>query len=143
MDLDFLTNERELDHIATRQAVKSFFKKQYPRLQALASMDLQGVSYNNTRVQTSGSNTAEDRAMRVIQAKDYLNLINQCINSLDEIDQKIFISLAIKHMSGFQAQELTGYGDSRLYDRYWQACEQIAGMLALISDIDLRRYERN
>lgn len=142
MPLDFM-NERELDHIATRRAVKSFFKKQYPRLQALASMDLQGVSYNNTRVQTSGSNTAEDRAMRVIQAKDYLNLINQCINSLDEIDQKIFTSLAIKHMSGFQAQELTGYGGARLYDIYGQSCEQLAEMLALISDIDLRRYERN
>lgn len=142
MPLDFM-NERELDHIATRRAVKSFFKKQYPRLQALASMDLQGVSYNNTRVQTSGSNTAEDRAMRVIQAKDYLNLINQCINSLDEIDQKIFISLAIKPMSGVQAQELTGYGGARLYDIYGQSCEQLAEMLALISDIDLRRYERN
>lgn len=142
MSLDFLTNERELDHIATRQAVKSFFKKQYPRLKALSSMDFQGVSYNNNK-RSSNNNSVENRTIIAVQAKQYLNLINQCIDSLDEIDKKIFISLAIKHMSVFQVQELTGYGDSRLYDRYGQACEQIAEMLALISDIDLRRYERN
>lgn len=142
MSLDFLTNERELDHIATRRAVKSFFKKQYPRLKILSSMDLQGVSYNNNK-RSSNNNSVENRTIKAVQAKQYLNLINQCIDSLDEIDKKIFISLAIKHMSGFQVQELTGYGDARLYDRYGKACEQIAEMLALISDIDLRRYERN
>lgn len=142
MSLDFL-DDSNMDHVATRAAVRDFFKKQYPRLKDLSSMDLQGVNYSSTKTQASRTNSVEDRTIRVIQAKKYLNLIDQCINSLDEINKKIFISLAIRHMSYFQVQELVGYGDTQICAKYGQACEQIAEMLALISDIDLRRYERN
>lgn len=146
MPLDFLFNDsaQQINRLATRKAVRIFFKEKYPHIKALASYGvIQSVKYDSPKVQTSRNNSIEERTIRIAQAKQYLDIIDQVINSLDDTKKKIFISKAIKNLTGFQVEQLTGYSQTRVMDLYGEACEQIAENLALISDIDLRRYERN
>ncbi|OQR06539.1 hypothetical protein, partial [Ligilactobacillus salivarius] len=90
---DLLDNNdnREIDGKKTRLKVTQFMDNQYQQLKYLANTSLlQSVSYDNIKVQTSPSNSIEDKTIRQLQAKEYVRIIDDCINSLDDIQAKIF-----------------------------------------------------
>ncbi|MYU70735.1 hypothetical protein FYM75_03095, partial [Lactobacillus salivarius] len=85
---DLLDNNdnREIDLPGTRKNVINFFNNQYQKLKYLANISpLNSVSYDNIKVQTSRNNSIESKAIKQLQAKEYLRIIDDCINSLDDI----------------------------------------------------------
>lgn len=141
---DLLDNNdnREIDGKKTRIKVTNFMENQYQQLKYLANTSpLQSVSYDNIKVQTSPSNSTEDKTIRQLQAKEYVRIIDDCINSLDDIQAKIFRYKLLEHRTGAQLEELTGYMHSRLYYYIKTACVEFAKKLKLVTDIDLLEYK--
>lgn len=140
---DLLNNDnREIDFSKTRIKVTNFMDNQYQQLKYLANTSpLQSVSYDNVRVKTSQSNSIEDKTIRQLQAKEYVRIIDDCINSLDKIQATVFKGKIIQHLSGYQLEELTGYMHTRLYHYYNKACVEFAQKLSLVTDIDLIVYK--
>ena len=98
---DLLDNNdnREIDLSKTRIKVINFMDNQYQQLKYLANTSpLQSVSYDNIKVQTSQSNSIEDKTIRQIHAKEYVRIIDDCINSLDDIKKTIFKARFIKKL---------------------------------------------
>lgn len=102
---DLLDNNdnREIDLPGTRKNVINFFNNQYQKLKYLANISpLNSVSYDNIKVQTSQSNSIEDKTIRQLQAKEYLRIVDDCINSLDDIKKTIFQARVIKNLYHWQ-----------------------------------------
>ena len=141
---DLLDNNdnKEIDLGKTRIKVTQFMDNQYQQLKYLANTSpLQSVSYDNIRVQTSPSNSIEDKTIKQIQAKEYVRIIDDCINSLDKIQATIFKGKIINHLTGYQLEELTGYQHTMIYHYYNCACVEFAQKLSLVTDIDLIVYK--
>ena len=140
---DLLDNDnREIDLSKTRIKVTQFMDNQYKQLKYIANTSpLQSVSYDNIKVQTSPSNSIESKAIKQLQAKEYIRIIDDCINSLDDIQSKIFRYKLLEHRTGAQLEELTGYMRTRLYHYYKYACVEFAKKLKLVTDIDLLEYK--
>lgn len=141
---DLLDNNdnREIDLSKTRIKVTNFMKNQYQQLKYLANTSpLQSVSYDNVKVQTSPNNSIEDKTIRQLQAKEYLKIVDDCINSLDDIQSKIFRYKLFEHRTEYVITELTGYGRSQIYNIFKYACREFAKQLRLVTDIDLLEYK--
>lgn len=141
---DLLNNNdnREIDLSKTRIKVTNFMKNQYKQLKYIANTSpLNSVSYDNIKVQTSPSNSIEDKTIKQLQAKEYVRIIDDCINSLDKIQAMIFKGKIINHLTGYQLEELTGYQHAMIYHYYNRACVEFAQKLKLVTDIDLLEYK--
>lgn len=140
---DLLDNDnREIDLPGTRKNVINFFNNQYEKLKYLANITpLSSVSYDNIRVKTSQSNSIEDKTIRQLQAKEYLRIIDDCINSLDDIKKTIFKGKLIDYLTSYQLEELTGYSERQILRISNNACCEFAQKLSLVTDIDLIVYK--
>lgn len=141
---DLLNNNdnREIDLSKTRIKVTQFMDNQYQQLKYLANTSpLQSVSYDNVRVKTSPSNSIEDKTIRQLQAKEYLRIIDDCINSLDDIKKTIFKGKLIDYLTSYQLEELTGYSERQILRISNNACCKFAQKLSLVIDIDLIVYK--
>lgn len=141
---DLLDNNdnREIDLPRTRKNVIIFFKNKYQKLKYLANTSpLQSVSYDYVNVQTSPSNSIEDKTIRQLQAKEYLRIIDDCINSLDDIKKTIFQARVIKNLYFWQIEQISGYGHTRTYELFNLACLEFAQKLKDMTDIDLLEYK--
>ena len=141
---DLLDNNdnRDIDLPRTRKNVINFFKNKYQKLKYLANTSpLQSVSYNYVNVQTSPSNSIEDKTIRQLQAKEYLRIIDDCINSLDNIKKTIFQARVIKNLYFWQIEQISGYGHTRMYELFNLACLEFAQKLKDMTDIDLLEYK--
>ena len=117
-------------------------ENQYQQLKYLANTSpLQSVSYDNVKVQTSPNNSIEDKTIRQLQAKEYLRIVDDCINSLDDIQAKIFKYKLLEHRTEYDITELTGYSRSHIYNIFKYACREFAKQLRLVTDIDLLEYK--
>ena len=142
---DLLDNNdnREIDLSKTRIKVTNFIENQYQQLKYLANTSpLQSVSYDNIKVQTSPSNSTEDKTIRQLQAKEYLRIVDDCINSLDDIQSKIFRYKLFERRTEYDITELTGYSRTHIYNIFKYACREFAKKLKLVTDIDLLEYKR-
>lgn len=141
---DLLNNNdnREIDGKKTRLKVTNFMENQYQQLKYLANTNpLQSVSYDNIKVQTSPSNSIEDKTIRQLQAKEYLRIIDDCINSLDDIKKTIFKGKLIDYLTSYQLEELTGYSERQILRISNNAYVEFAQKLKLVTDIDLLEYK--
>lgn len=140
---DLLDNDnREIDLSKTRIKVTNFMENQYQQLKYLANTSpLQSVSYDNIKVQTSPSNSTEDKTIRQLQAKEYLRIVDDCINSLDDIQSKIFRYKLFERRTEYDITELTGYSRAHIYNIFKYACREFAKHLSLVTDIDLIVYK--
>lgn len=141
---DLLDNNdnREIDLTKTRIKVTNFMENQYQQLKYLANTSpLQSVSYDNVKVQTSRNNSIESKTIKQLQAKEYIRIIDDCINSLDDAKQKIFKGRIIKKLYHWQVEQLSGYGNSRMYELLNLSCVEFAQKLSLVTDIDLVVYK--
>lgn len=141
---DLLDNNdnREIDFSKTRIKVINFMDNQYKQLKYIANTSpLQSVSYDNIKVQTSQNNSIEDKTIRQLQAKEYVRIIDDCINSLDEVKATIFKGKIIQHLPGYKLEELTGYTHASLHHYYNCACVEFAQKLSLVTDINLIVYK--
>lgn len=140
---DLLDNDnREIDLSKTRLKVTNFMENQYQQLKYLANTSpLQSVSYDNIKVQTSQNNSIESKAIKQIQAKEYVRIIDDCINSLDEMQTKIFNYKLLEYRTETQITELTGYSRAMVYHFFKYACCEFAKKLKLVTDIDLIVYK--
>ena len=141
---DLLDNNdnREIDLRKTRIKVTNFMENQYQQLKYLANTSpLQSVSYDNIKVQTSPSNSTEDKTIRQLHAKEYIRIIDDCINSLDDIKKTIFKARVIKKLYYWQIEQISGYGHTRSYELFNLACLEFAQKLKDMTDIDLLEYK--
>lgn len=141
---DLLNNNdnREIDGKKTRLKVTNFMENQYQQLKYLANTSLlHSVSYDNIKVQTSQSNSIESKAIKQLQAKEYVRIIDDCINSLDDIQAKIFKYKLLEHRTEYDITELTGYSRTHIYNIFKYACVEFAKKLKLVTDIDLIVYK--
>lgn len=140
---DLLNNDnREIDGKKTRLKVTNFMENQYQQLKYLANTSpLHSVSYDNIKVQASPSNSIEDKTIRQLHAKEYLRIIDDCINSLDDIQAKIFKYKLLEHRTEYDITELTGYSRAHIYNIFKYACRDFAQKLSLVTDIDLLEYK--
>ena len=141
---DLLDNNdnREIDLTKTRIKVTNFMENQYQQLKYLANTSpLQSVSYDNIKVQTSQSNSIESKAIKQLQAKEYLRIIDDCINSLDDIKKTIFKARVIKNLYHWQIEQISGYGNTRMYELLNLGCLEFAQKLKDMTDIDLLEYK--
>ena len=141
---DLLDNNdnREIDLSKTRIKVINFMGNQYKQLKYIANTSpLQSVSYDNVRVKTSQSNSIEDKTIRQLQAKEYLRIIDDCINSLDDIKKTIFKGRVIKNLYHWQIEQISGYGNTRMYELLNLGCLEFAQKLKDMTDIDLLEYK--
>ena len=135
-------DNREIDLSKTRIKVTNFMDNQYQQLKYLANTSpLQSVSYDNIKVQTSPSNSIESKTIKQLQAKEYIRIIDDCINSLDDAKQKIFKGRIIKKLYHWQVEQLSGYGNTRMYELLNLSCVEFAQKLSLVTDIDLVVYK--
>ena len=122
--------------------VINFFNNQYQKLNYLANISpLNSVSYGNIKVQTSQNNSIEDKTIRQLQAKEYLRIIDDCINSLDDIKKTIFQARVIKNLYHWQIEQISGYGNTRMYELLNLGCLEFAQKLKDMTDIDLLEYK--
>ena len=138
---DLLDNNdnREIDGKKTRLKVTNFMENQYQQLKYLANTSpLQSVSYDNVKVQTSPSNSIESKAIKQLQAKEYVRIIDDCINSMDEIKRKIFKYKLIDNKLTWQIEGLTRYGKTAIYNIYKKSCVEFAKQLRLVTDLIYR-----
>lgn len=141
-DLLINNDNREIDLSKTRIKVTQFMDNQYKQLKYIANTSpLQSVSYDNVRVKTSPSNSIEDKTIRQLQAKEYIRIIDDCINSLDDIQAKIFKYKLLEHRTEYDITELTGYSRAHIYNIFKYACREFAKHLNLVTDIDLLEYK--
>lgn len=141
---DLLNNNdnREIDLSKTRIKVTQFMDNQYKQLKYIANTSpLQSVSYDYVNVQTSPSNSIESKTIKQIQAKEYLRIIDECINSLDDIQAKIFKYKLLEHRTEYDITELTGYSRTHIYNIFKYACREFAQKLSLVTDINLIVYK--
>lgn len=141
---DLLDNNdnREIDLPGTRKNVIIFFNNQYEKLKYLANITpLSSVSYDNIKVQTSQNNSIESKAIKQIQAKEYVRIIDDCINSLDDIKKTIFKGRIIKKLYYWQIEQISGYGSTRMYELLNLGCLEFAQKLKDMTDIDLLEYK--
>ena len=141
---DLLDNNdnRKIDLSKTRIKVTQFMNNQYQQLKYLANTSpLNSVSYDNIKVQTSQNNSIEDKTIRQLQAKEYLRIVDDCINSLDDIQAKIFKYKLLEHRTEYNITELTGYSRTHIYNIFKYACVEFAKKLKLVTDIDLIVYK--
>lgn len=141
---DLLNNNdnREIDGKKTRLKVTNFMDNQYQQLKYLANTSpLNSISYDNVRVQTSQSNSIEDKTIRQLQAKEYVRIIDDCINSLDDIKKTIFKGKLIDYLTSYQLEELTGYSERQILRISNNAYVEFAQKLKLVTDIDLLEYK--
>ena len=140
---DLLDNDnREIDLSKTRIKVTNFMENQYQQLKYLANTSpLQSVSYDNVKVQTSQSNSTEDKTIRQLHAKEYIRIIDDCINSLDDIKKTIFKARVIKKLYYWQIEQISGYGHTRMYELLNLGCLEFAQKLKDMTDIDLLEYK--
>lgn len=141
---DLLDNNdnREIDLSKTRIKVTNFMENQHQQLKYLADTSpLNSVSYDNIKVQTSQSNSIEDKTIRQLQAKEYLRIIDDCINSLDDIKKTIFQARVIKNLYHWQIEQISGYGNTRMYELLNLGCLEFAQKLKGMTDIDLLEYK--
>ncbi len=141
---DLLDNNdnKEIDLGKTRIKVTQFMENQYQQLKYLANTSpLQSVSYDNVRVQTSPSNSIEDKTIKQLQAKEYVRIIDDCINSLDDIKKTIFKGKLIDYLTSYQLEELTGYSERQILRISNNACCEFAQKLSLVTDINLIVYK--
>lgn len=135
-------DNREIDLSKTRIKVTQFMDNQYKQLKYIANTSpLQSVSYDNVRVKTSRNNSIESKTIKQIQAKEYLRIVDDCINSLDDIQAKIFKYKLLEHRTEYNITELTGYGRTQMYNIFKYACREFAKKLSLVTDIDLLEYK--
>lgn len=135
-------DNREIDLSKTRIKVTQFMDNQYQQLKYLANTSpLQSVSYDNVRVQTSPSNSIEDKTIKQLQAKEYVRIIDDCINSLDDIKKTIFKGKLIDYLTSYQLEELTGYSERQILRISNNACCEFAQKLSLVTDINLIVYK--
>ena len=141
---DLLNNNdnREIDGKKTRLKVTNFMDNQYQQLKYLANTSpLNSVSYDNIKVQTSPSNSIEDKAIKQLQAKEYIRIIDDCINSLDDIKKTILKGKLIDYLTSYQLEELTGYSERQILRISNNACCEFAQKLSLVTDINLIVYK--
>ena len=140
---DLLDNDnREIDLSKTRLKVTNFMENQYQQLKYLANTSpLNSVSYDNIKVQTSQSNSIESKAIKQLQAKEYLRIIDDCINSLDDIKKTIFQARVIKNLYFWQIEQISGYGNTRMYELLNLGCLEFAQKLKDMTDINLLEYK--
>ena len=141
---DLLDNNdnREIDLSKTRIKVTQFMDNQYQQLKYLANTSpLNSVSYDNIKVQTSPSNSIEDKTIRQLHAKEYLRIVDDCINSLDDIKETIFKARFIKKLYYWQIEQISGYGHTRMYELLNLGCLEFAQKLKDMTDIDLLEYK--
>lgn len=141
---DLLNNNdnREIDLSKTRIKVTNFMKNQYKQLKYIANTSpLNSVSYDNIKVQTSPSNSIEDKTIRQLHAKEYVRIIDDCINSLDDIKKTIFKARFIKKLYYWQIEQISGYGHTRMYELLNLSCVEFAQKLKDMTDIDLLEYK--
>lgn len=141
---DLLDNNdnKEIDLSKTRIKVTQFMDNQYQQLKYLANTSpLQSVSYDNVKVQTSPNNSIEDKTIRQLQAKEYLRIVDDCINSLDDIKKTIFKGRIIKKLHCWQIEQISGYGHTRMYELLNLGCLEFAQKLKMLTDIDLIVYK--
>ena len=141
---DLLDNNdnREIDLSKTRIKVTQFMDNQYKQLKYIANTSpLQSVSYDNIKVQASPSNSIEDKTIRQLQAKEYVRIIDDCINSLDDIKKTIFKGRIIKKLYHWQVEQISGYGNTRMYELLNLGCLEFAQKLKDMTNIDLLEYK--
>ena len=141
---DLLDNNdnREIDLSKTRIKVTNFMENHYQQLKYLANTSpLQSVSYDNIKTQASQSNSIEDKTIRQLQAKEYIRIIDDCINSLDDIKKTIFKGKLIDYLTSYQLEELTGYSERQILRISNNAYVEFAQKLKLVTDIDLLEYK--
>ena len=141
---DLLDNNdnREIDLSKTKIKVTNFIENQYQQLKYIANTSpLQSVSYDNIKVQTSQSNSIESKAIKQLHAKEYIRIIDDCINSLDDIKKTIFKARFIKKLYYWQIEQISGYGHTRMYELLNLGCLEFAQKLKRLTDIDLIVYK--
>lgn len=140
---DLLNNDnREIDLSKTRIKVTNFMENQYQQLKYIANTSpLNSISYDNIKVQTSQSNSIEDKTIRQLHAKEYVRIIDDCINSLDDIKKTIFKARFIKKLYYWQIEQISGYGHTRMYELLNLSCVEFAQKLKDMTDIDLLEYK--
>lgn len=79
--------------------------------------------------------------IKQIQARQYVEIINNCINSMDDIKRKIFKYKLISGRRLWEIEELTGYGKTAIYNIYRKSCVEFAEKLSLVTDINLIAYK--
>lgn len=133
---------KEIDTKKTRENVAIFFNEQYEKLKYLADdNNLKAVSYGNIKVTSSHSNMIEKMTIKQIQACQYIEIINNCINSMDEIKRKIFKYKLISGRRIWEIEELTGYGKTAIYNIFIKSCVEFAKKISLVTDINLIAYK--
>lgn len=139
---DLLNNDnREIDLPGTRKNVINFFNNQYQKLKYLANITPLQSTSDTVKVQTSQSNSIESKAIKQLQAKEYLRIIDDCINSLDDIKKTIFKARVIKNLYHWQIEQISGYGNTRMYELLNLGCLEFAQKLKDMTDIDLLEYK--
>lgn len=122
--------------------VKNFFKTDFERYRQLAEIaDLKSVSYNGT----SGANNVNHQENKTITASYYKNIVDTVIAVIERMHneryKKVLKYRHIQQLAVWQIAERMKYSDKTIRNTLNQAYLLFADMLAMVTDIDLRRSD--
>lgn len=126
----------------TCKNVRYFFKNDFEKYKQLATLaDLKSISYNGTKVSTN-SNIQEDKTITASYYKNIVDTIKTIIERIqNEQCKKIMKYRYFEHLSYWQIAQKMQYGESTVKQLTNKALLIFADMLAMVTDIDLRKED--
>ena len=125
----------------TYDSVREFFKTDFERYRQLAELaDLKGVSYDGI-ASKDNVNHQESKVITAVYCKNIVDTVKSIIERMHDERYKKFIKYRFfEHLSIWQISEKLQYSESTIKTVIARnACLLFADMLAMVTDIDLRK----
>lgn len=122
--------------------VRYFFKYDFKRYKQLASLaDLKSIGYNGFNSSTN-TNNQENKVITASYCQEVINMVKNVIERMqDERLSKILIYRHFDYLPFWQIARKLQYSESTVKQLSNQAHLLFADMLAMVTDIDLRKSD--
>lgn len=139
----FAYSKNDINVKETKKNVQRFFMNDYQRLMNISKAPtLSSVAYGTERVSKSIENNVERKTIEQVQAKYYLECIQNALNSLDDNERSLIKLKLINHLTIDTIMDRMGYGQTRIYEIYSNACLNFAITLSDTTDINLVKLSK-
>ena len=119
-----LFSDEEVDEAATCKNVKKFFKKIFPRLIMLSSLNyqqLQSPKLSDMPISKPVGNTNEKRIINMLEAQRLVKEVINCINCVRGHGKTILFDVYVLNVADWKTANKIGYSSARYQDLKNQA----------------------
>lgn len=110
----------EIDKKKTAKRVRTFFKKEYPRLCRLAGKStsaIKAVVYTDMPKASAAGNSKESALVSTMWAQELLESVYKAVKQCEHESQIIIVERYGKHKAGWKVAAMLGYASTRYYEK--------------------------